>query len=99
MNKIMQPFKKNRIDFDMYNNLNNDDCKSKYNSLIYFVAEFITNLKQGSYSRKEKKYYLDILNYNKEAVLMYLNFAVDILSNQVINEDTLLNENMNMLKI
>ena len=98
MNKIMQPFKKNRIDFDMYNNLNNDDCKSKYNSLIYFVAEFITNLKQGSYSRKEKKYYLDILNYNKEAVLMYLNFAVDILSNQVINEDTLLNENMNYVK-
>ena len=98
LNKIMELLKRNQIDFDMYNNSNNDDCKSKYNNLIYFIAVFINELKKDNYSRKEKIYYLDILRYNKEAILMYLNLATDILSNQVIDETILLNENMDYIK-
>ena len=98
LDKLKELLKRNQIDFDMYNNSNNDDCKSKYNNLIYFIAGFITELKQDNYSRKEKKYYLDILKYNKESILMYLNLATDILSNQVIDENILFNENMNFVK-
>lgn len=98
LDKLKELLKRNQIDFDMYNNSNNDDCKSKYNNLIYFIAEFITELKHGNCSRKEKKYYLEILKYNKETILMYLNLVNDILSNQVIDENLLLNENMNYVK-
>lgn len=98
LDKLKELLKRNQIDFDMYNNSNNDDCKSKYNNLIYFIAGFITELKHGNYSKKEKKYYLEILKYNRETILMYLNLANDILSNQVIDENILLNENMNYIK-
>jgi hypothetical protein len=98
INKTNKLLKNNQIAFDMYNNLNSDDCKSKYNSLIYFIAIFITELKQGNYSKKEIKYYLDILKYNKESILMYLNLGNDILSNQVIDENVLLKENMDYIK-
>lgn len=98
LDKLKELLKRNQVYFDMYNNSNNDDCKSKYNNLIYFIAGFVTELKQGKYSRKERKYYLDILKYNKETILMYLNLANDILSNQIIDENILLNENMTFVK-
>jgi len=96
INKLLR---NNQVTFDMYNNSNSDVCKSKYNSLIYFLAVFITGLKQNYYSKKEKKYYIDTLKYNKETILMFLNLESDILSNQVIDENILLNENMDYIKI
>ena len=51
INKLLR---NNQVTFDMYNNSNSDVYKSKYNSLIYFLAVFITGLKQNYYSKKEK---------------------------------------------
>ena len=98
LDKLKELFKKEQIDFDMYNNSNNDDCKSKYNNLIYFIAMYSSELKRGSYTRQEKKHYSNILKHNKEAILMYLNLAIDILSNQSINKDVLENTDLNFVK-
>ena len=59
---------------------------------------YSSELKRGSYTRQEKKHYSSILKYNKEAILMYLNLAIDILSNQSINKDVLENTDLNFVK-
>ena len=43
LDKLKELFKKEQIDFDMYNNSNNDDCKSKYNNLIYLLQCIVLN--------------------------------------------------------
>ncbi len=89
MDDLIKIFKRNDVDFDIFKNIDSDDCKDKYNNLIYFFSVYIMNLKSKKLDRREMKAYDDILNYNKDALLMYLNLCLDILDNQVVDNSAL----------
>ena len=94
--KIRNLFNKDETVFDMFNNKDNDECKTKYNYLIYFMLEYFMN-DENNLSIKEKQYYDRVLNYNKEAILLYLYVALDILGNQDIDEKILDSEDLSSI--
>ena len=99
LESIKKLLNKNKVQFDMFNNIDNDNCKSKYNSLMYFLLGYIEDLKSNVYTKKERQHYTNILKHNKETILMYLNMVVDILDNQNIDEALLNNEDLSYINV
>ena len=97
MDVVRSIFKKDKVEFDMYFNNNSDDCKDKYNNLIYLLTEIIVESKKTNMINFSKIKYARILDYNKDAILLYLNLAQDVLTNQNINETVLDNSDLSFI--
>ena len=99
LESIKKLLNKNKVQFDMFNNTDNDNCKSKYNSLMYFLMGYIEDLKNNRYSKKDSRHYQNILKHNKETILMYLNMVEDVLNNQNIDEPKLNSEDLSYINV
>lgn len=71
--------KSKSLKLDMYSNYDHNDCKSKYNSLVYLLCHHINEQDKSflGYGRDLEK----IFTKNKEALLLYLFVIKSILSN------------------
>ena len=99
LESIKKLLNKNKVQFDMFNNTDNDNCKSKYNSLMYFLMGYIEDLKNNRYSKKDSRHYQNILKHNKETILMYLNMVEAVLNNQNIDEPKLNSEDLSYINV
>ena len=97
LESIKKLLNKNKVQFNMFSNIDNENCKSKYNSLMYFLLGYIEDLKNNIYTKKGIQHYTNILKHNKETILMYLNMVIDVLNNQNIDETILNNEDFSYI--
>ena len=79
----------NELDFDMFKNDDSDNCKDKYNNLIYLLIKIIEAPKNNIIDRFDLHKYTNLIEGNKEAILLYLHLVQDVLTNQSINEPKL----------
>lgn len=68
---------------DMYDNTDYNDCKSKYNALIYILCSFYDHhFKSFRYTNED---IFETVKYNKEALTLYLYIIKSILNDQQID--------------
>lgn len=94
---IRNILKRNKVELDMFTNKDSDNCKDKYNNLIYLLTEFIVESKDINLNKLSSIKYSKLLNYNKDAIILYLNLVEDVLTNQTIDETILDNKNMSFI--
>ena len=94
---LLEQLIRREIDINVLDNIGSDDFRSKFNNLINFFIGQIGSKKDSTFTREEKRRSKRVLDYNKDAIIFYLNMTLYILSNQQIDENKLQNADFSFI--